>query len=135
MKSALKAADPGDRNATFERQQTVMKMYSDNARTYIQLSSAALALTVTFVREILRVPSTNGIANRWLIGMWTCFLLSILTGAFYQYLAVKYLESCIEWEHDKSWDWLSAGWIYAVMLGTFYAGAILFTMYAIRMLR
>ena len=31
-----------ERLATFDRQKSVMQMYSDNAKTYIQLSGAAL---------------------------------------------------------------------------------------------
>jgi hypothetical protein len=42
--------------ASFDRQQKIMKMFTDNAKTYIQLSGAALALTVTFAHEILYIP-------------------------------------------------------------------------------
>jgi hypothetical protein len=46
-----------ERRATFDRQQKIMSMFCDNAKTYIQLSGAALALTLTFAHEILHIPA------------------------------------------------------------------------------
>jgi hypothetical protein len=63
--------------------------------------------------------------------MWSCFLLAVVSGAFYQYLAVKYLEQHVNWEFYKAWEWLQAGTIYGVMLAAFYGGALIFTIYAI----
>ena len=127
----LKTATPEDRQATFDRQKAVMGMFSDNAKTYIQLSGAALGLTVTFGDRIIRIPENSSIANGWTITIWSCFLLTILAGAFYQYLAVKFLDAWLEWEYVSFWDWLPPGVIYALMLLAFYGGAIVFTMYAI----
>lgn len=112
-----------------------MKMYTDNAKSYIQLSGAALALTLTFAHKILNIPDNQNIADVWMVLMWACFLVAILAGAFYQYLAVKYLESIIEWEHSTAWNWLSPGTIYGVMLAAFYGGTTIFTVYAIVRLR
>lgn len=106
-------------------------MFSDNAKTYIQLSGAALALTLTFAHEILHIPKDQNIADVWMVAMWGCFLLAILAGAFYQYLAVKYLEASIDWGHSDAWSWLQPGNVYAVMLGAFYGGTIIFTIYGI----
>ena len=125
-----------ERNATFDRQHKVMKMFSDNAKTYIQLSGAALGLTLTFAHEILHIPKEQNIADSWMVVMWSCFLAAIVTGALYQYLAVKYLEDTIDWEHMKVWDWVpSPGVIYGVMLSAFYGGTIIFTIYAINRLQ
>jgi hypothetical protein len=124
-----------DRHATFDRQQKVMSMFSDNAKTYIQLSSAALALTLTFAHDILNIPKSQPIVDGWMITMWVCFLLTIIAGAFYQYLAAKYMEATINWSHSQAWGWLEAGTVYGVMLAAFYAGAIIFTIYAIIRLR
>ena len=115
----------------FDREQKVMSMFCDNAKTYIQLSSAALALTLTFARQILHVPDNKNIANVWMILMWSCFLLAVVSGAFYQYLAVKYLERHVNWEFYEAWEWLQAGTVYGVMLAAFYGGALIFTVYAI----
>lgn len=110
-------------------------MFSDNAKTYIQLSGAALALTLTFAHEILHVPKDENIANGWMIAMWVCFLVAIIAGAFYQYLAVKFLDAILDWEYESSWDWLEPGIVYGLMLSAFYAGTIIFTVYAIIRLR
>jgi hypothetical protein len=71
--------------ATFDRKQKIMSMFSDKAKTYIQLSGAALALTLTFAHEILRIPKDQKVADGWMSLMWSCFLLTIISGAFYQY--------------------------------------------------
>jgi hypothetical protein len=127
----LKTASGEDRQATFERQKAIMEMFSDNAKTYIQISGAALGLTVTFADKILHIPASVSIVNRWTIAIWGCFLLTIVAGAFYQYLAVKMLDAWLEWEHVSCWDWLQPGVVYAVMLIAFYGGAAIFTGYAI----
>ena len=108
-----------------------MQMFSDNAKSYVQLSGAALALTLTFADKILHIPSTQRIVDRWTVTMWTCFLIAIIVGAFYQFLAVKQLDSLLEWEYDKTWDWLQPGIVYGVMLAAFYGGTIIFAIYAI----
>lgn len=120
-----------ERRPTFDRQQKVMGMFSDNAKTYIQISAAALALTLTFAHEILNIPKGKSIVDGWMIVMWVCFLLTIISGAFYQYLAAKYMEATIDWEHSSAWNWLEPGTIYGTMLAAFYLGSTIFTVYAI----
>jgi hypothetical protein len=108
-----------------------MKMFSDNAKTYIQLSGAALGLTLTFAHKIIHIPEDQPIVDLWMVTMWSCFLITIIAGAFYQYLAAKFMEASINWEYYGDWNWLQPGVIYGVMLGTFYAGTTIFTIYAI----
>ena len=120
-----------DRKATFDRQHKVMMMFSDNTRTYIQLSGAALALTLTFAHQILHIPEGQSVVDSWMVVMWACFLITIVAGAFYQYLAAKFMEAAIDWGSDGAWYWLQPGYIYAIMLMAFYGGAIIFTIYAI----
>lgn len=112
-----------------------MKMYSDNAKTYIQLSGAALGLTLTFAHDILHVPKEKNIADIWMITVWLCFLVAIVSGAFYQYLAVKLLEKAIDWQYSGAFGWLEPGSVYGAMLGAFYGGTVIFTIYAIVKLR
>ena len=131
-KGWIKAAEDDDRQATFDRQKMVMQMFSDNAKTYIQLSGAALGLTLTFAQKILHIPEGGRTVNHWTLAIWTCFLVTIVAGAFYQYLAVKVLDALLDWSYVDFWDWLSPGVVYAVMLIAFYGGAILFTVYAIK---
>jgi hypothetical protein len=73
------------------------EMFSDNAKTYIQLSGAALTLTLTFAEKILHIPPEKSIVNFWTIAIWSCFLVTIITGSFYQYLAVKQLDAWLDW--------------------------------------
>jgi hypothetical protein len=70
-----------------------------------------------------------------MIAMWICFLTTILAGVFYQYLAVKFLERMLDKNSYNLWAWLQPGQIYGVMLAAFYAGSIIFTVYAIVRLR
>jgi len=122
---------PDERSATFDRQKSVMQMYSDNAKTYIQLSGAALGLTLTFSDKILHLPSTANIATGWMITVWLCFLFTIMASAFYQFLAVKFLDRFLDWAHDTRWNWLQPGYVYGLMLAAFYGGTVVFTIYAI----
>ncbi len=50
-----------EQQATFDRQLAVLKMFSDNAETYIQLSGAALGLTLTFAHKIIHIPEDQPI--------------------------------------------------------------------------
>ncbi|MEO6804482.1 MAG: hypothetical protein ABI197_14710 [Granulicella sp.] len=97
------------RRYTFARKQQIMAMFSDNAKVYIQLSGTALGLTLTFAHPILRVPAKENIADGWMIAVWICFLTTIITGAFYQYKAVKLLELEIDWQSSDIWGWLQPG--------------------------
>jgi hypothetical protein len=70
----------------------------------------------------------------FLIGSWTAFLIAIGSGAYYQYLAVKYLESIsgnAGSEGILPKNLRDPGTIYGIMMVAFYAGAILFTFTAI----
>ena len=131
QKQQLHSTSEAGHQATFERQKAIMEMFSDNAKTYVQLSGGALALTLTFADKILHIPATQSIVDKWTVTMWTCFLIAIIAGAFYQFLAVKQLDSLLEWEYDKTWDWLQPGIVYGLMLAAFYGGTIIFTIYAI----
>jgi hypothetical protein len=99
-RSSREPVTDDERRATFDREHKVMSMFSDNAKTYIQLSGAALALTLTFAHEILHVPKDRNVADTWMITIWACFLIAIVAGAFYQYLAAKFLEAIVRLEHE-----------------------------------
>jgi hypothetical protein len=116
----------------FDRELNVMKMYTDNASLYIKLSTAALALTVTFPEKILKMEKP--VVDARAIFIWLGFLFAIGAGAFYQYLAGKYMENLLPGGAGFSlWNRLAnqCGAIYGVMLFCFYASAIAFTWNAI----
>lgn len=129
--STSSAREAEDSDFDFSNEQKIKQMFSDNAKTYIQLSGAALALTLTFAHEILHIPAGQSIVDFWMILMWSCFLLAVISGSFYQYLAVKYLEIRLPSYAFKGWDWLAPGTVYGIMLGAFYGGTLTFTVYAI----
>jgi hypothetical protein len=121
----------------FNKEFKVMGLFIDNAKTYTQLSGAAIALSVTFVHEVVGVAKDSPIPLDWsLVVSWLCFLVAIGAGVSYQYFAVKFLEwkSNIK-RHHESYPrrLIEHPWpLYSVMLVTFYAGAIFFTVGAIK---
>ncbi len=127
------------RSDEFEREYKLAGLFIENAKTYVQLSTGALVLQITFLHEILGIPQGQKIPADWLLILsWIFFLAGILAGAYYQYLTSKF----VEWKsgvirHHRPWpeQLVEHPWpIYAVMLITFYLGAIAFTVAAIRRL-
>lgn len=113
----------------FDKELEVMKMYTSNASLYIKLSTAALALTITFPREILKIQ--NHVVSSRIVLIWLGFLVAIGAGAFYHY---KYMENLLpEGAGFGLWNWLSdrCGLVYGAMLLSFYLSALLFTWNAI----
>jgi hypothetical protein len=121
---------------SFTMEEKIMPLFIDNAKTYTQISSAALALTITFVRDVLGVKDDEPIIlDRWLIAAWVLLLVAVGSGVYYQYLGVKFLEwkSGLERSHS-SWPvkLIQHPWpIYGLMLISFYVGMILFAVSAI----
>ena len=112
---------------SFGQEKAIMTLYIDSAKTYVQLSTGVLALSVTFVQKILGgdPPSRN---PPWLaFGSWIAFLIAIGGGALYQYLAIKYLDS--KSAHPGATGLLpqrlvdDPGIVYGIMVVAFYVGA------------
>jgi hypothetical protein len=117
----------------FDNEHKVMQMFSENAKLYIQLGGAALALSIAFARQIQGVPDKQPVpVDAALIVSWALFLLAIGAGGFYQYLAVKYLERQLPSQRYEAWDRLvsQCGLVYGVMLISFYGGSLAFTLHA-----
>lgn len=123
----------------FSKDLQVMSLFIDSAKTYVQLSSGGLLLSITFLREILNVPKENPIPlDPILISAWAALLLAIVAGAVYQLLAVKYLEINYLEEPKGSEEgrWTTQlvnnpGIIYNLMLLLFGVGALLLTITAL----
>ena len=127
-------ADPN-----FDMEDKVMRLFIDNAKTYTQLSSGALALTVIFARNVLGLKTDQAMPlDSWLIASWILFLVAIGCGGYYQYLGVKFIEwkSGIQRSHPAWPAWLiKHPWpVYGVMLLSFYIGMVFFASSAIRRL-
>ena len=107
----------------------IMSRYSDTAKSFSQLSTAALGLPLIFLRQILGLPERATIPfDLLLVATWAAFFLAILASQLYQYLAVKYL-TALFWKED--WDAANnliknPGWVYGVMLIGFAAGTLAF---------
>jgi hypothetical protein len=122
-----------------ENEFKIMNLFIDNAKTYTQLAGAGLAISVIFFKEVFGVgEGTPMPIDKTLLAAWICFLISIGAGLYYQYLAVKYLESKSDLQCDHlTWpkSLIAHPWpIYLLMMITFYAGAVLFTVDAIKRL-
>lgn len=96
----------------------LMSLYIDSAKTFLSLSSAALALTVVF-REKIVGASPGKPLSRTMVASWALFLLTATLSAFYQYLAVRFLDIMCKSPAPKSDLWHNPGYVYGSMLCTF----------------
>ena len=124
----------GDAHKALEEERHIMGAYSETAKTYSQLSLGALVLSITFFEKVANTRGQVTVDAPLLIA-WVGWLLSTVAGAFYQYLAVRFLEARGEaWGvmtrtgHPQWFGWLSDHpWpVYAAMLGSFAAGSLAF---------
>lgn len=79
----------------FDAEKTIMTMYVDSAKGYVQLSTGLLALSTTFREKVLGGGGGAAAAGRpgWpVLTSWVLLLATALLGMLYQYLAVKYLD-------------------------------------------
>lgn len=130
----------------FEREKDLSTLYSQNVKTYMQLAIGGLALSITFIEQVIG-SNTQREMGILLIVTWALLLLSALLGATYQYLAARWLE----WIADsknllfKGSDIvrgkggflvLHCSIFYVAMLVAFYAGCICFAVFgALRLQR
>lgn len=117
----------------------IMKAYIDTAKSFTQLSTAALLLPIAFFRQLLALEPGEPVRVDFLLVLtWLSFLVATGCGLLYQYLAVKYLSAQF-WRGD--WEQSSVlvknpGYAYGGMMVTFFLGAIFFVLEAnLRLLR
>ena len=125
-------AHPGtDPSVAFENERKMMSAYVDTAKTYSQLSLGALVLSVTFIEKVVDAKLHESV-NTFLLLAWVFWLASALSGAFYQYLAARFLEVrgedwgvLVRGGHPQWFEWLARHpWpAYAVMLVAFAVGS------------
>ena len=77
--------------AMLEEEHKIMAGYMDTAKTFTQLSVGALVLSITFLEKILGLSGKISVPFLLLLA-WVFWLLAALSGAFYQYRAIKWLE-------------------------------------------
>lgn len=102
----------------------IQKLFIDNAKTYVQLSSGALVLSIAFIHDVLGVRRDQPIPRDWwLVASWVFFLLSIMAGSFYQYSLAK---------HYQGQTIVAVGVPFQMMLVSFHLGALYFVVTAFR---
>ena len=135
----------------FKSRTELTKAFCDAAKTYIQISSAALALPLLFTQALfgknIAEAGLQASGLPWsLIGAWVCFLLAIAFGLSYQWLATRRLWDQLHSDHitpenAKQWGFratptiptfegVNRSFLYGAMVGFFYLGAILFVVFA-----
>jgi hypothetical protein len=124
----------GDARTALEQEHKIMMAYSDTAKTYSQLALGALVLSVTFFEKVAKTDGKVAVDGP-LIVAWSGWLVCAMSGAFYQYLAVRFLEARgEEWGvmtrtgHPQAFRWLADHpWpIYGLMLAAFGIGSVAF---------
>jgi len=119
----------------------ITKLYIDSAKSFVQLSSAGLALPVVLSSKILGLFRSTQQFNHFSLAFiclsWGCFLVAIGAGVLYQYAAVKFLE----YEADNETYVPRAlqslvndrgpGVAFGVMTVAFYAGAVSVVIYSL----
>lgn len=121
---------------TFEMDTKIMEMYSLSARSFNQLSSAAIAVTIVFSEKVIGTKGPIDTSSA-LLFTWLLFLISIGCGMFYQYFAIKFLEQhhLSEYTYKAtflSWFTENPGRIYGIMMATFLSGACMLVFTAFR---
>jgi hypothetical protein len=127
---------------------SIMQMYVDNGKAYVQVATGALLLPIVFLRNLLGLGDHDPL--RWIPGpmwiSWILLLLSIGAGLGYQVRAVRYLEEAMEGGTSDSpggnvgnsyverWTRIiprEPGFIFDLMVITFYVGTMFFVIGAV----
>ena len=127
-------APGGNPHQALESERLIMTAYSDTAKTYSQLSLGALVLSVTFFEKIANTGGKIAVETPLLIA-WSGWLVCTVAGAFYQYLAARFLEgrghswgAIVRSGHPQAFSSLAEHpWpVYGVMLVAFAVGSLAF---------
>ena len=98
----------------FKSKVDLAKAFCDTAKTYIQISSAALALPMVFTQAILgKDIAEKGLYNfglPWSLKLgWISFLLAIFFGLAYQWLAIRMVWDELHRAQRTRWNANSPG--------------------------
>jgi hypothetical protein len=134
----------------FKAKLEMTKSFCDTAKSYVQISSAGVALPLLFKEAMLgKTNADKGLLGScpWtLVTSWVLFLFAIGLGLTYQWLSMRRL-----WDQYHAGNWtpenahepgyrttkgilktekINLSWVWLGMTGTFYLGAIFFVIYA-----
>lgn len=76
----------------FEVDSIIIPLYINSAQVFLELSIAALALSIAFREKVLGKKGPPSVSVL-LLSSWVCYLASIGSSALYQYRAIKFLDS------------------------------------------
>ena len=112
---------------SFEVNSVIMPLYIDSAQVFLNLSIGALALSIVFREKVLGEEGGMRVGIL-LVLSWVSYLLSIAASAFYQYLAIKFLDSVSD--HPGITQCFESlvrepGGVYGAMLVFFFLGSVL----------
>jgi len=140
----------------FKSKVDLTKAFCETAKTYIQISSAALALPMLFTQAVLgNEAAGNGLRGVGvpcsLVLAWISFLLAILFGLAYQWFAVRLMwdelhrtqitdQNITQPGFRTTWwvpqfGWLNRSLPFGCMLVFFYLGAFCFVCFAYHAMR
>ena len=131
-------------NAKWAKEIEIINAYVDTAKTYIQLSSAGLALPLVLHERLKPVLDRQDelATSTWvvLIVAWAAFLVAVCAGALFQFAAAKYIEH--EIDNDAYVPWYARhvirygpGYLLNVTFLSFLIGAIGIVTYSGLLLR
>jgi hypothetical protein len=134
----------------FKSRIDLVKAQCETAKSYIQISSAALALPILFINawfgERAAKAGFHVMGVPWSLGAaWLSFLLAIGFGLAYQWLIIRRLWDKLHRDHltpdnAEDWaaapaavvpklEWLDRSYLYGGMVICFYVGACLFVLF------
>jgi hypothetical protein len=115
----------------FQYLTTIMQMYVDSGKAYVQVATGALVLPIVFLRNLLGLGEHDALG--WIPGpiwiSWILLLVSIGAGLGYQVRAVGYLEAAMEGNDDPDEGTIlpkEPGFLFDVMAFAFYLGVMYF---------
>src|SRR5262245_6922999 len=82
-----------------EEERAVCSLYIESAKTYAQLSTGALVLSVAFATDFLKRTEPELLHDWPMVVAWFLWLLAVFCGGAYEYCVIKYLETIAN-DHD-----------------------------------
>ena len=127
----------GDLKEKLHQEREICALYIDCAKTYIQLCTGALLLSLAVFHEFLGAAKLSLFKNLPIVITWIFWLLSIFAGVTYQYCVIKYLETIASENnllyYGRNWPLFIPKYLqnnpfvlYGIMMFCFYTGILIF---------
>lgn len=110
----------------FTENKEIVSLYIDTAKTFLNLSTGALALTIVLRDKIIGSEAGSPV-GKLMLASWFFYLLEIGLSALYQYFGVKYLDSFSRFPGAKgkiAFLEKNPGWLYGAMMACFFLGSL-----------